>query len=809
MDPQVKARLAILKEYEIMDTPAEAQFDDLTQLASEICGAPVGLISLLNDEKQWFKSKIGTDASESPLEHAFCRYAIRSSDVFQIPDTTADANFRDNPLVVGAPYIRFYAGAPLVAPDGTVFGTLCVVDTKPRELNGFQKNALTILAKQVVIALEQRKQALRAAREREREFEIATNAASVGIWEWIIATGEFRLSAMERQILGLTHVGPKFGLKDFEAIVFRDDFKALQETLQRCLRGEAEYNTEFRIIRNGEIRWITGRGTVIRDSEGQPVRMVGANMDITAIRKSAFEREEMRMRESAAISASRLKTEFLANMSHEIRTPLNGIVGLANLLLDENLSHGQLHFAESIKKLSNALLLLINDILDVTKIEAGKLELENGPFSLSEMIVDIEQCYAPLAREKNIEFQVRAQIPSAPYYLGDMGRIRQIFNNLIGNALKFTSHGRVSIDIIESYVGPESSMFEVRVSDTGIGIKPAAIKNLFQNFTQADASTARKFGGTGLGLAICKRLVKMMGGNITVESHEGRGSAFTFKIPLVHAQAQHMETLRKRETPAVHPLTPDQRRDFRILIAEDNPVNQEVALRMLEKAGYKGDVVANGYEVMTALRAFNYDLVLMDCQMPEMDGYEASFAIRQWGYQIPIVALTANAFKEDRDKCLKAGMSDYLSKPIHFDDLISTIDRWLSPTDTQAPAPTAETKAAPRSDKLYVDVEILERLKFLDKEGTEKIIPKLIRMYFDQAPQKISELRGAVSLEPQKVKKMAHAFKSSSANLGAREIVSLLQRIEDSEFNTDEFLLTLNSLDEAYAKTREQLAKFM
>jgi signal transduction histidine kinase/CHASE3 domain sensor protein/ActR/RegA family two-component response regulator len=384
---------------------------------------------------------------------------------------------------------------------------------------------------------------------------------------------------------------------------------------------------------------------------------------------------ELTVSRDQAQQATEAKSRFLANMSHEVRTPLNGILGMTSLLLDRPLEAEAREYASSIKMSGEALLALVNDILDFSKIEAGRLELEHVDFDLFSTLQDIAKTFTHVARQKNLSLTLETD-PKLPHLVnGDPGRIRQILLNLIGNAIKFTPKGSIHIKL--TCLNPEDVRLRFDVRDTGIGIDAATIKTLFREFSQADVSTTRRYGGTGLGLSICKKLVELMGGEVGVESEVGQGSNFWFTLQLALARAQKL----KSESEAIIELATDGR-PWRVLVGEDNQVNQIIIAKMLERLGVRCDVAGNGKEVIEAVQMRPYDLILMDCHMPEMDGYEATSFIRESksiaNNRIPIIAMTANALKGDREKTLAAGMDDYLSKPLDIKKVRSVLAKWLT-----------------------------------------------------------------------------------------------------------------------------------
>ncbi|MDX1961047.1 MAG: ATP-binding protein [Leptospiraceae bacterium] len=386
------------------------------------------------------------------------------------------------------------------------------------------------------------------------------------------------------------------------------------------------------------------------------------------------EKELVEAKEKAQDS-SNSKSIFLANMSHEIRTPINGILGMSKILRDSSLSKGESEYVGAIIESSQNLLGIINDILDFSKIEAGKIELEEIRFNLQELVKSVQKTMLFAVGEKNIQLKLEGLNNLERTYNGDPVRIRQILINLVNNAIKFTEIGEVKIKLSVISSSETNSRIRFEIIDTGIGVDEETIQKMFAPFTQADSSTARKFGGTGLGLSISKFLVELMGGEIGVTSKPNIGSNFWFEINLLKGkEISETQVIHKHNEDSVKKI------EARVLLAEDNQINQLVAQKFLEKIGINPVIVDNGEQVLRILEEAKFDLILMDCQMPILDGFETTLRIRKSGKSysnIPIIAMTANAMKEDRDLCIEKGMNDYIAKPYEIETLVEVLEKWF------------------------------------------------------------------------------------------------------------------------------------
>ncbi len=928
--PQENQRLVALVQQRLLDTPNEAAFDDLVQLASIITGCPISLVSLVDHDRQWFKARYGLEATETPRSLAFCAHAIlNAKELFEVEDAALDARFADNPLVTHPPDIRFYAGVPIVVSNGMPIGTLCVIDRVPRTLTDIQRDALSRLGRQVerqmqlrLLAHESQQSAERATNAQvalqasEARFRAMSEASPLGVFVTDATGAATYLNPQWLHIAGMT-VDKALGAGWISAI-HPDDRERVSAAWYAAARERRPFLSEHRFSReDGSVVWtrvraaemcaadLAGNSTV-RDVIGY----VGTVEDISDSKR--IEVELTRARDEALIGV-RLKSDFLATMSHEIRTPMNGVIGMTGLLLDTVLGDQQREYVEIIRNCADSLMVLINDILDFSKIEAGALALETTSFDPLQIVEEAASLLGERAQAKGLDLVVRLD-PGLPTALeGDPGRLRQVLVNLLGNAIKFTESGT-----IELVVGLSGGQLVMRIVDSGIGMEPATMAKLFHPFSQADDSTSRRFGGTGLGLAICKRLVELMGGRIGARSQLGVGSTFSVELPaptligdnragvalggaaiavspalrpaiepwiiawggrvvavgqtaaasLIDVRDVKRNPQRDRTLVLVTNLTNrlgDQQvsdagiaacitqplrisavslalaralgqvpaaplaavqhdRDWpqfsgRVLVADDNPVNVKVAVALLGKLGLRADATANGLEALSAMERLPYDLVLMDCQMPELDGFGASAELRRRESarglkRVPVVALTANAMPGDRDICLASGMDEYLSKPIRIDELVEIVRRFLG---QKASAPAAQgpgishphtathSPVLPDFDATAID-QLLEDLG----DPTGAILVDLESSFHVQAIRQVAEvglLMAARDLAGVATK--AHGLKGPSLTLGLTAFAGAAADLEKAAKAGDHARCEKHAADlpELYVRASTALAR--
>jgi PAS domain S-box-containing protein len=616
--------------------------------------------------------------------------------------------------------------------------------------------------------ITERKQAEQALQTSEEKFrQLAENIHEVFWMMPPMADEILYVSPAYEQVWGRSCASLYRDPTSWVEKIHPDDLDRTRAKVARQIQGEA-VESEYRIrTPDGRQKWIRDRAFPVRDRAGQLIRIAGLAEDITE--RKRYEEELIEAREGAD-AANRAKSRFLASMSHEIRTPMNGVVGMVDLLLETPLTAEQRRYATVAKNSGRALLALIDNILDLSKIEARKIALEKLNFSLRDTIGEVVQLMRVQADAKGIPIRFRVSPEIPPLLVGDAHRLRQILTNLCANAVKFTEWGEIALDAAIESQRNGTATVRLTVTDTGIGIRADQAAALFSPFTQADVSTTRKYGGTGLGLAISKQLAGMMGGTIGVESQEGRGSTFWFTAVfdiLSEPENQPPPTAARKTRIA---------RDARILVVEDNATNREVALAQLQKLGCQAAAVDDGAKAVEAVQRGRYDLVLMDCEMPVMDGFEAARRIRaSVEPRIPIVALTAGALLADRDRCLRE-MNDYIAKPVELERLADVLARWL-PAQGGSDAPQT---AAPLPETLpaatFNSEALVRRLL-----GDRQLADRVMEGFLQDAPSRLDDLRARLDeADAPGARLQAHALKGAAATVGAESLQAIFRNMEQA-----------------------------
>ena len=646
----------------------------------------------------------------------------------------------------------------------------------------------------------------------EARFRSLTQLSSDWYWE---QDAQLRYTLMSPGVIASSGIDPEqwIGKKRWELTSIN-----AADTVWSAHRADLDAQRPFRdfvlpyINCHDELRYLSTSGEPVFDDNQRFCGYRGVGRDITDHVRS---REALKAAKQLAEDASKAKSEFLANMSHEIRTPMNGVLGMTELLLGTALEEKQRRYTMNVRKSAESLLDIINAVLDFSKIEAGKMELDSVDFDLPELVEDVAEMLVGSSKDKNIALLCRIddRVPAA--VRGDPGRLRQVLINLVGNAVKFTARGEVVVEVCRltaPAVPDDSCELEFSVRDTGVGITPQDIKRLFTAFTQADGSNSRRYGGTGLGLAISRQLISLMGGTIAVESTPGQGSRFRFTIQLSTAQTA-MSTRRsrgaalaadlsrpmrrdelepttvdacRRVDPTAHSVTEQSTKDRpgkRVLLVDDNHINQEVGVAMLTELGHEVDIANDGAQAVAMVERTCYDVIFMDCQMPEMDGFEATAAIRAHeaasaaDTRTPIIALTANAIRGDRERCIAAGMDDYLAKPFKREQLLAVLEPWAS---AKAGSPQPAVHGTTPVVAVAVDRGALMQSLCIGGRTKTALVIKVITLFLDDTPTLLDAIRnGLISGNNAQVERAAHTIKSSANTVAALALSQLAACAED------------------------------
>lgn len=611
-----------------------------------------------------------------------------------------------------------------------------------------------------------------ALAESERHLRTAQRLAKVGSFSWDLRTNELRWSDEVYRMYGIPE-GQPVTIEQLVDLTVRDDRGAFAERIQSARSRAADRSfgldvEEHRIVRpDGQVRFVQSASEVELDPRGTPIRLVGTLRDVTEDRMQAEALERARDEAERANSA---KGEFLAVMSHEVRTPMNGVLGMLSAIEETALDQQQRQLCDVARSSAEALLVVLNDILDASKIEAGRLDLEPVPFRLRPLIASVVDLYAPQAAAKGVVVESRIA-PGTPLYLfGDAGRIRQMILNYMSNAVKFTRTGKICIAARVSTQHADGRIdLRVDVTDTGMGIPLERQSEVFARFSQLDRSFARRFGGTGLGLAITKSLAELMGGTVGLVSTAGEGSTFWLELPLQIADEVAVPAGAEAaavQAPGAGPM--------KILVAEDNATNQMVVRMLLESLGHRVDVAGNGLEAVGAASARRYDLVLMDVSMPELDGVEASRRIRALGGQrgaVPIFALTANAMEGDRKTFLEAGMQRVLLKPLDRKALLAALAE-VPPSDRAA----EPGEAGPEPNAVFREGALERLAEDLGDVAAERILGTFCQ---DLRQRQQQGRTAAGNADVEAVRAVAHALRGAAAIVGAEGLRAAAAQVED------------------------------
>jgi len=757
-------RLEALRSCAIMDTQPEADFDDLVAVASVIAEAPQACIAFVDETRWWVKAWVGQVARELPRTAVMGNELIVTAEPMVVDDVRADPRFALHPALEADPHLRFYAAFPLVLDGCLAVGMLCLADRKPRVLRPGQLAALQRVARQVVRLVSFRRHATTLAEAHEAlaigeaQYRLLADTATDAIVT-VDDNGRvlFANPAVER-LFGYT---PQEMVGEPLSMLAPERDRPRHQAVFDGVRA-GRYQVSVSAARVAGLRK-DGREIALELSCGEG--RVGHQRFFTGILRDVSDRHAaeqglIEAREQA-IEGSRLKSEFLASMSHEIRTPMNGVTGMLELLLEEQLTEQQRKRVSVALSSAQALLTIINDILDLSKIEAGKLDLVPEWTDVRALVDDVVGLLRPLAAEKGLQVESSCGADVPARVLADGGRLRQVLLNLAGNAVKFTDEGRVAIAVTIVSATRDRVRLQCSVADTGIGIPVDQIPLVFEKFTQLEAAAARRSNGTGLGLSICRKLIDLMGGTIQVSSQPGRGSRFWFDIEVPSVSQE------QRMAPPVAPQASadvSRARGARVLLVEDNPVNRQFALAVLKSVGAVVAVAVDGSEAVRMASEAEHDLILMDCQMPVMDGYEATRRIRAAGNTTPVIALTANAMEGDRDRCAAAGMDDYLAKPIRPDTLRAAV---------------AAKARRPVERSLEAEVGVDEAEITARIGGDPELLADISRLFVTHSPEMLDALRtAAVAGNGPAMASAAHALKGSIGNFTQGRPFELARALE-------------------------------
>ena len=692
-----ESRLQALEDTGLMDSPPEPAYDRLTHLAAEVLKAPVALISLVDDRRQFFKSSVGlpepwASRRETPLTHSFCQHVVNEQQPLVVGDAAKDPRVADNRAVPDLG-VTAYLGVPLTNYDGHILGSLCVIDSQPRQWSKHDVDMLTDLSLSVMAEIELRRHATRwdsamaALLETQERLNLATEAGQIGTWDVNVRTGEIIGSPINERMLGLTDGRHLHQLSDWWDCLHPDDRSRVAEEFAAAMRAAAEFDTGYRVVwpSGRTTRWLTSRGTVLRDEAGHALRATGITLDVT---NRMLVETKLNAAKDAAEAANRTKSEFLANMSHELRTPLNSVIGFSNILIKNkagNQREQDLTYLGRILDNGKHLLGLINTVLDLSKVEAGRTELELSEVQLSALVPETVRELEGRVLGREVQLLTRLPTHLGPLH-ADGGKLKQVLINLIGNALKFTEQGSVTAAVVADDQGKP---LRIDVIDTGIGIPADKLQTVFEAFRQAEAGTERKYGGTGLGLTISKALCELMGYQLVVSSTVGVGS--TFSILLVPnaaapaaspaADVSHLGANgapRSGEGEIIPEL-----RDKLVLVIDDEADSRVLLTQALVSFGCRVVTAHGGEEGLRKAKEVRPDLVTLDLMMPEMSGREVLRQLRADAVTAEVPVLIVSIVASDNRNLQwsvdsNGSRVDFLDKPLSPESLAEALRRVLT-----------------------------------------------------------------------------------------------------------------------------------
>ena len=787
---------------------ATSLLDNLTLLTVETLGADFALIAETLDSGRarslslCAKGKI-VGNREFSLDNSPCR-EVAAGAICCVEHNVAE-QFPDADWL-RIQQIQGYLGIPLLDKQQNSFGFISVSYCRPIPDTNFATDTLKLFALQITAELE-RSRAINALQDQKQRLLDAQSISHIGDWHWHLPDNHFSWSDEMYRITATSKVvfTPTFS-SILSTLVHPDDQSFFKTAMQNAISsGSIDFRHRI-VLGNDQVRHVHQRGQVIRDLSDKITGVQGTMQDITDRLQT-----EQRLLEAKqqAEQATRVKSEFLANMSHEIRTPMNAIIGLVELCLNSSITAKQRDYLERVETASRSLMTIIDDILDFSKMEAGKMHLESVPFLLGEMLDKVFSTMSELCASKGIALIRPPETQTFLPVVGDPQRLRQIFINLIGNAIKFTEHGEVKVTLTELRRSAQQTCLQFSISDTGIGMNAEKQAKLFQAFSQGDSSVTRHYGGTGLGLIISKQLVEQMGGTISVSSQENLGSTFTFSVKL---GITSIASIRNAQYQQKLPLDTGKLQHIsgaKVLLVEDNEVNRIVAIELLEQAHLQVDVAENGEIALSKLQQTAYDCVLMDVQMPVMDGYQTTKLIRAMpGCQtLPVIAMTANAMSNDRNRCFQADMDDFISKPILPETLYATLAKWILPR-ADGKTLTTPNSEEPESRPLPYLYGIDTFAGLQHTAGNLTVYRKVLLKFAENHADTMNEIGQAFTHNQyDKAYQLVHTLKGLVGSLGALQLQSHLVRLEESLIDFRPNIADVPHIDSNIAATTLEMTK--